>query len=128
MENSELQQILDRHPYIWFRDGFSIESGVPVGFRIPGRKPGQEIRINNYGTVRRPDYRYALSQDGELLCENLHFPSAAEALRHALDYSEQTDRIPSLRRFEWYSGHFAYAVDGLIRIDAIVIDFEPGKF
>lgn len=129
MENNELKQILDRHAYMWFRDGFSLDEGVAIGFnRIEGRKPGQEIVINNFGTVDRQDFRYLLRKDGKTLYENFHFGSPEEALSHSLDWSEKTDPLPTLRRFEWFKGHYAWAVDGYVDLDVIVIESEPGKF
>lgn len=130
MDSNQLQRILDRTAYMWFRDGLSIEKRTAVGFRaVPGSKSGQEIQINNFGTVERPDFRYLLYQNGERTCEHLHFRNPQDALKHSMDWSAKTDPRPELRRFEWYNGHYGWILDGgVLDVEVMVIEVEKGRF
>ena len=102
-----------------------MNESVAICFgRIEGRKPGQEIVI----TVDHQGFRSLLLQDGKTRYEFFHLKNPQEALNHTVEWSEKTDQLPTLRRFEWFEGHYAWAVDGYVNLDVVVIESEPGKF
>ena len=104
-------------------------SGDVIGWaKIEGPKPGQEIWINNYGLPERPDFRNMIYEDAKLVCHNWHFKSPQDCLLGAREWSLKSDRRPSLRRFEWYPGHDAHVVDGLIDTQVIIVETTPGEF
>jgi len=128
VRNSESRETLTRHECAWLRDGSAYHSGDVIGYsKIPGPKFGQEIWIHNGGTLDRPDWRSTI-YEGELRsCRNRHFRTAEDCLVHARKWCLRSDRRPSLRAFEWFKGHMAYAVDGL-DWDAVIIETAPGEF
>jgi hypothetical protein len=130
MSLDEVQHTLKHHEYMWFRKGTVALGGDVIGYsKIPGRKIGQEIWINNYGTVERPNWRCKAYQDGtELFC-NTHFETPEAAFYNAFEGLASTNRLPTVRLFRWHGGHVAYTVDGFTHeTEILIVETTPGEF
>jgi hypothetical protein len=115
---------------MWSRKGPIAQDGDVIGYaKIPGRKIGQEIWINNYGTTERPNWRCKIYEDGTELCCNTHFETAEATFYAAFEWLGRADRVPTLRLFRWYDGHVAYTVDSFSsEIEILVVETTPGEY
>lgn len=126
----EVRSVLASHAYMWSRHGWPVPQREVVGYHnIPGPKNGQEIRINNFGTLERPNWCYTAYENDTHVCFNRHFANPEQAYVSAYECLESPDRKPHLRLFQWFKGHHAYTVDGLDdQIECVVFERTPGEW
>jgi hypothetical protein len=65
-------------------------------------------------------------QDGESISNNWFFKTPEDCLIGACEVCFRLDR-PFLRLFEWFPGHMAYTVDGLLDVEVIIVETVAGS-
>jgi len=125
---ADVDAVLKSHEYMWLRKGPIARSGDVIGWGwMPGPRPNQQIWLNNFGLPDRPNLRAMVYEDGKRIFENWHFKTPQDGYSRTWEACLKEDRRPSLRLFEWYPGHFAHAVDGLIDTQVIIVEAIPGS-